>query len=510
MPFTPRCSIRSSTSSSRTHQVSSSSRRSGHWCATAPALPSAGRRNWMPTTGAGMPGSRSSSPRACASLAELGCTLLLEVGPQPVLTAAALRAWPDTERRPETIASLRRSGSDQRQISDALAQAYVAGHRPDFATVAPATGRKVDLPTYPFQHRKFWYSTSPTIGPADAARTETVRLLEEDRIDELAALVGAATGDDQTVDALKQLAAQHNQERSSQTHQPTPGTSSAGRNRPHGLGNRTDRGPGLASDRRRCGNRCATCRPADRARAPAPDSARCLDQTPMKSSSKLRCAPRWPSKPCCASCISAGLDPDGATSARSLDRMQHRVLSGTQRIFRAALAAEIDAPIWLVTRGAQRVTRADTVSPVQSSLWGFGRTASYEHPQALGWARGHGGGRSRRLVRVDRPHPRGTAGRRPDRAAGWRRLLRPAVAARRLSRPTAPLELRSDAAYLVTGGLGAVGLEIVEYLAAHGAGHLVLTGRRPPSEVRTAAHRGDARTVRLRGRGARGRRRRSG
>ena len=64
--------------------------------------------------------------------------------------------------------------------------------------------------------------------------------------------------------------------------------------------------------------------------------------------------------------------------------MQHRVLSGTQRIFRAALAAELEVPIWLVTRGAQRVTRADTVSPVQSSLWGFGRTASYEHPQIWG------------------------------------------------------------------------------------------------------------------------------
>ena len=47
--------------------------------------------------------------KSVRSLAELGCALLLEVGPQPVLTAAALRAWPDTERRPEAIASLRRA-----------------------------------------------------------------------------------------------------------------------------------------------------------------------------------------------------------------------------------------------------------------------------------------------------------------------------------------------------------------------------------------------------------------
>ena len=35
----------------------------------------------------------------------------------------------------------------------------------------------------------------------------------------------------------------------------------------------------------------------------------------------------------------------------------------------------------------------------------------------------------------------------------------------------------------MTGGLGAIGLEIAGYLAAHGAGHLVLTSRRAPDEA---------------------------
>jgi len=33
--------------------------------------------------------------KSVRTLADLGCKVLLEVGPQPVLTAAALRAWPD-------------------------------------------------------------------------------------------------------------------------------------------------------------------------------------------------------------------------------------------------------------------------------------------------------------------------------------------------------------------------------------------------------------------------------
>ena len=55
---------------------------------------------------------------------------------------------------------------------------------------------------------------------------------------------------------------------------------------------------------------------------------------------------------------------------------------------------------------------------------------------------------------------------------------------RRAGQPSGtPLELRDDATYLVTGGLGSIGLEIAGYLAAHGARHLVLTSRRAPSDA---------------------------
>ena len=163
--------------------------------------------------------------------------------------------------------------------------------------------------------------------------------------------------------------------------------------------------------------------------------------------------------------------------------MQHKVLSGTRRLFRAAVASELPrTPIWLITRGAQRVSSADAVSPVQSCLWGFGRAASLEHPQLWG----------------------GLADLASDDAGEWSRLIDHVVAAppgedqvalreqavyvprltRRAGQPTAiPLVLRSDATYLVSGGLGAIGLEIAEYLAAHGARHLALTGRRSPSDA---------------------------
>lgn len=52
--------------------------------------------------------------------------------------------------------------------------------------------------------------------------------------------------------------------------------------------------------------------------------------------------------------------------------------------------------------------------------------------------------------------------------------------------------LRRDGAYLITGGLGALGLELAAWLAAHPVGTVVLAGRRPPSaetEARLAALR---------------------
>ena len=155
------------------------------------------------------------------TLADLNCKVLLEIGPQPVLTAAALRAWPDPATTPRAIASLRKNTADHRQITGALADAYVLGHLPNFGAVQHEPARKLDLPTYPFQRRQYWYRDNwqaPKYNARLARSTsETVRLLEEGRIDELVALLGNAGDEQQTVDVLTRLAAQHNQHRKTES-----------------------------------------------------------------------------------------------------------------------------------------------------------------------------------------------------------------------------------------------------------------------------------------------------
>ena len=106
-----------------------------------------------------------------STLADLGCTVLMELGPQPILTAAAMRAWPDAAATPHGIASLRRDADAHRCFTEALAAAYTSGHRLNFARQQPH--RTVDLPTYPFQRRPYWF-LSTTATEADRSKNNPV------------------------------------------------------------------------------------------------------------------------------------------------------------------------------------------------------------------------------------------------------------------------------------------------------------------------------------------------
>lgn len=420
--------------------------------------------------------------KSVATLADLNCAVLLEVGAQPVLTAAALRAWPDPATAPRAIASLRRNGADHRQIAEALGGAYICGHLPAFGALQHGPTRKLDLPTYPFQHRHYWFrdkdvQSAPTVAEAAVARSEAVRLLEEGRIEELAALLDGPNADPQTTEVLARLAAQHNQERGNQSiadarYEIRWEKSAAAR---------ADAGAGydwllIADDAEAIAPLVdaltAQGQPFRIVGLPASDA----DEERLEA--ELRAAAAGDSTLRILHC--AALEGDATPSMRSLLRMQHRVLNGTRRLFRAAAAAELRAPVWLTTRGAQRVTDADSVSPAQSCLWGFGRAASLEHPQLWGGLAdlSEGGAEEwSRLIGQVAAGPRGE-----DQIALRDHGVYVPRLSRRAGRPAVPpLVLRGDATYLVTGGLGGVGLEIAGYLADHGARHLVLTSRRAPS-----------------------------
>ena len=98
------------------------------------------------------------------TVAALGCSVLMEIGPQPVLTNAAMQAWPESSAAPRAIVCLRKDADARRQMAEAVGAAYVAGHRPDFAALHHRSHYRLELPTYPFQRRRIWPKTSGATG----------------------------------------------------------------------------------------------------------------------------------------------------------------------------------------------------------------------------------------------------------------------------------------------------------------------------------------------------------
>jgi len=87
------------------------------------------------------------------TLQEQDCDVYLEVGPHPVLLGIA-KGTLSTDV--PCVPSLRKGRSDWTQIQESLAALYVRGAHVDWAGYEKGySGRKVSLPTYPFQRRRF-------------------------------------------------------------------------------------------------------------------------------------------------------------------------------------------------------------------------------------------------------------------------------------------------------------------------------------------------------------------
>ena len=174
--------------------------------------------------------------------------------------------------------------------------------------------------------------------------------------------------------------------------------------------------------------------------------------------------------------ISGSVDPGAAdlleTQSLGCGSVLHLVQALMKRGHRAKL--------WLVTRGAQAVgSRAAAPDPFQSTLWGLGPTLRLEHPELAPV-----------LIDLDPADPaaegladliaRGTEEDRLALRDGQRwaqRLAR--LDGDVLSEKVA--NVAADAAYLISGGFGALGLRVAQWLASRGARTLILVGRSEPS-----------------------------
>ncbi|MFK3985707.1 SDR family NAD(P)-dependent oxidoreductase [Micromonospora sp. NPDC050397] len=102
--------------------------------------------------------------RFADAVAALGAERVFELGPDGVLTALIGDTSPDVT----VVAALRRDRDETTTLFGALAELFVRGQHVEWRTVLGDGGR-ADVPTYPFQHQRYWLEpTLPTGGVTTA------------------------------------------------------------------------------------------------------------------------------------------------------------------------------------------------------------------------------------------------------------------------------------------------------------------------------------------------------
>jgi hybrid polyketide synthase/nonribosomal peptide synthetase FtdB len=133
-------------------------------------------------------------------------------------------------------------------------------------------------------------------------------------------------------------------------------------------------------------------------------------------------------------------------------------------------------PVYLVTRGAQVVLPGERPASGQAPLWALGRALAQEHAALWGGLLdldpAAGADEAAARLREALCHPDGE-----DQVA-FRGGTRRAARLVRAQVPQVPaLSWRRDATYLITGGLGDLGLLVARWMVEQGARRLILLGR---------------------------------
>ncbi|NEP25237.1 type I polyketide synthase [Moorena sp. SIO3I6] len=164
-------------------------------------------------------------------------------------------------------------------------------------------------------------------------------------------------------------------------------------------------------------------------------------------------------------------------------------------LLQALVKAELAQPprLWLVTEGTQPVAlekkgkTKKSLQIAQSPLWGLGAVIAQEHPELWGGIidlepregnEQHYQEQSLMLLKqILRPEGENQFALR-DGQSYVPRLIHQQ---QQSQPPTLPLQLKPDSTYLITGGLGSLGLKVAEWMVDKGARYLVLVGRSQPN-----------------------------
>ncbi|MGW5699270.1 polyketide synthase, partial [Streptomyces asiaticus] len=269
------------------------------------------------------------------ALREQGVGSFLELGPDGTLAALV---------DGDGVSALRRDRPEPLTVMAALGGLYVRGVEVDWDAVFPG-GRRVDLPTYAFQRQRFWLesaSDQPATSAVDTAFWDAV-----ERGDARA----LGIDEEQPLSAVLPALASWRRARQEQSV--------------------------IDGWRYRLGW------------TPVPAV---FGEASLTGTWLVVVEPGADGTDVAAALRSAGADVEVVTVMTSAELSAGPVagvvsllsVEATVSLLQAFVAAEIDAPLWCVTRGGVSAVDGDLVDPDQAGVWGLGRVIGLEHPDRWG------------------------------------------------------------------------------------------------------------------------------
>ena len=383
----------------------------------------------------------------------------IEIGPHPVLTSVISQCL--GERTAHSIHhSLQRNSPERTSMLSALGGLYAAGCQVDWSPLFGGSARCTELPAYPWQRERYWIQAGggKSLGEQLSGRASQVSGTESSaqRPNDWFYRVEWSAAPAQAV--------------SEHASGPAAGTWVVFADRA-GLGAR------LAARLESRGEKAVLVFPSPASPGAAPGSLVVDAGDPAEFDRLWTTLNRDMTSPVRGIIHLWSLDSTSPTTVSSLEADQRRNCGSVLHLVKAMAASRSSAAprLWLVTRGAQAVKDADAPVVSQAPLWGLARALALELAEI-------------QCARVDLDPSAGSgdvdallgemrstgedevAYRGADRFVARLQHLSPA--------PSRTVALRSDATYLITGGLGALGLHVARWMVDRGARSLVLSGRK--------------------------------
>jgi len=441
-------------------------------------------------------------------LRKQGYEVFVEIGPKPTLLGMARQCLPmDTGI---WLPSLRPGYSDWQQMLQSLGELYVRGVPVEWSGFdQDYPRRRVALPTYPFQRQRYWFETENGHQKAGAlfqenVQTQIVNLLHQGDTKQLAAQLetaGELSEDEAKLlpKLLSILVKHHQQQQKAASIKDllyevewlplprrlnTTGKGSLGSLAGSWLifADRGGVGKALAKLLHEYGHICILVYAGDAYKSLEAGVGSLNPSIPDDFERLFQEAWATSEPPLQGVVHLWSLEAGSAEELTipSLEQAQERGCGSVLHLVQTLVKHNQSAlpRLWLVTRGAVPVG-SSLPAVAQAPLWGLGKVVALEHPELWGG-----------MLDLAPDAPLDEAEKllaeigdsQGEDHLAFRDGNRYVARLVQSQMPKSPaVAFRSDGTYLITGGLGALGLLVAQWMVQQGAGQLVLTGRRGAS-----------------------------